>query len=82
MKVTEAPEPTNIIWENRHYTTPQRGMRLLLAIVIILFLLSCSFAIVVSLKKKAKEFNLKYAVGNCDDIEEVYGSSLMQEYAV
>lgn len=53
----EAPEPTNIIWENRQFTSFQRGLRLAFAMIIIVILLACSFSIVVLLKKKAKENN-------------------------
>jgi hypothetical protein len=40
-------------------------------------LLACSFSVVVMLKKKAKENNLKYQLGNCKELFEVNGDALM-----
>lgn len=63
--ISEAPEPTNIIWENRQFNFFQRSLRALLAIFVLAILLAMSFYVVVELKKVSKEVNLKYQKSNC-----------------
>ena len=46
MKFTEASEPTDIIWENRHYTNWDYIKRQTFAFIIILILLFGSFIVV------------------------------------
>jgi hypothetical protein len=48
----------------------------------IIVLLSISFAIIYTLKKKAKENNNKYQLGNCRDLYTIYGDTYMKEYAI
>ena len=55
-----APEPTNVIWENRQFTSLQRFIRGIFVVLVILILLAMSFAIILTLKKKARESNNKY----------------------
>ncbi len=58
--VTEAPEPTNIIWENRQNTFLSRFLKSVLVVIIITILLAISFVIVVELKKVARDARMKY----------------------
>jgi hypothetical protein len=67
-----APEPTDIIWENRQITTRSRYIRLAIAIFITLILLSISFTIIIMLKQKAMESNKKYGEANCKEVEKIY----------
>jgi len=57
LKFDPAPEPTDIIWENREITNSQRLVRMLVAIVVTLILLSISFTIIIVLKQKSMESN-------------------------
>ena len=59
-EIKEAPEPTNIIWENRQFSFVQRFLRAILAVAVIAILLSISFSIIVSLKSKARTAKYKY----------------------
>jgi hypothetical protein len=59
-RVKPAPEPTNIIWENRQYTTISRIYKVIMVFAIILLLLAGSFALIVRLKKEGREANNKY----------------------
>jgi hypothetical protein len=43
---TEATEPTNIIWENRHFTERERWIRASHAVLIIFVLVTISFSII------------------------------------
>eukprot|EP00347_Sterkiella_histriomuscorum_P023421 403334704 len=81
-QVREAPEPTNIIWENRQYTTGRRVMIGLLVSIIIAFLLLISFSIILSLKKIAVNSKAKYQYSNCKDISDIYNKVLLEDYAV
>lgn len=45
-----APEPTDIIWENREFTNHQRFIRLLISILVTMILLAISFTIIIVLK--------------------------------
>jgi hypothetical protein len=45
LSIDEASEPTDIIWENRHFTTLERTNRTIWVICIVAVLLFCSFTI-------------------------------------
>lgn len=81
-RIVEAPEPTNIIWENRPYSFFHRLTRLLISSIVIVFLLSISFSIIFVLKRQAKENNLKYQQGVCSELYDTYGDKYLIEYAV
>jgi hypothetical protein len=80
--VIPAPEPTNIIWENRQYTTGRRVVIGLLVSVIIFFLLLLSFSVILILKQIATSSKLKYSYANCKDIKDIYNPDMLQDYAV
>jgi len=44
--ITEAAEPTDIIWENREYSPISRHVRTAIAWVVIIFMLSGSFILI------------------------------------
>lgn len=80
--MVESTEPTNIIWENRHYTTQDYLKRGCIAFSIIVFLLCVSFAIIFYSKIYAIVVDSKYPSVDCDYITEVYtdGSEADLEY--
>jgi hypothetical protein len=49
--LSEATEPTNIIWENRHFTGFQRAIKSMVVTLIIAILLCISFIIILALKE-------------------------------
>ena len=51
--LVEATEPTNIIWENRHWTPADYFKRTIQVCLIILVLLTISFLAIYSCKKQA-----------------------------
>lgn len=69
LKFEPASEPTDIIWENRHFTTGQRFVRSVIVTCIIGFLLVCSFLGIFSASKYAKTKQLKYGTPNCANYE-------------
>jgi len=78
---TEATEPTNIIWENRHFTPNQRKVRGVHAVLLITFLVAISFSIIYYCKVTAITIGLKYPNANdCPAINSAYGNEI-QYYA-
>lgn len=81
-KVKSAPEPTNIIWENREVTKLSRFFRMALVVLIVVIILAFAFTVMVNLKKKALAANNKYLKQDCGEISSIYGGNLTQDYAV
>lgn len=52
IKLEEACEPQNIIWEKKHIRESTIRIRLLVAIAVIIFLLSFYFGLIIKMKKK------------------------------
>jgi hypothetical protein len=76
----EATEPTNIIWENRHFTPKSRFTRTIHAVLLILLLVLASFGLIYYCKVTALTIANKYPSVNCTSIEISYGSEL-EKYA-
>lgn len=68
----EASEPTDIIWENRHFTTCQRILRTILVCFILLGVLACSFYAIYTAQKMALAMKKKYPKTPCAPIIEEY----------
>ena len=66
----DAPEPTDIIWENRHFTSFDRFKRLLIVIAYAALILIISFVIIFFCSQLANKPLLKYPPINCQDMEE------------
>jgi hypothetical protein len=82
LSFSPAPEPTDIIWENRQFSTKKRVLRACYAILIILILLAISFVIIVTLKQKQIENNLKYADADCQEIDKIYSYEHLRDYSI
>ena len=68
--VQEAPEPSNIIWENLETTYCERLFKKLFAFVVIAIFLTLMFLIFTGLKTKVGEFSLKFpATQNCTSVD-------------
>ena len=77
----ESTEPTNIIWENRHFTAQEYAKRTLVACTIIFFLLCISFAAIFICKSIAITRAAKYPTVDCDDVTKLYKDANMTNYA-
>lgn len=76
-KLKEAPEPTNILWENREKTLSHRVTRTLLAIGVIGILLAISFSIILELKTIARSTKYKYQKASCNELKEIYTDEML-----
>jgi hypothetical protein len=63
--MVEATEPTNIIWENRHFTAGDRFKRSIHAFLLIMILVLVSFALICACKITAINVTSKYPIVNC-----------------
>ena len=67
MRFSEASEPTDIIWENRHFTTMNYCKRGFMAGVVILILLGGSFAVVYIVSQLSANVSAVFPTSiNCD----------------
>lgn len=72
--MTEASEPTDIIWENRHFTSKQRCFRTLIVTLAILGILCCSFYVIYTAQKLALAMKTKYPKTVCAPFVEEYNN--------
>ena len=70
VKIEEASEPTDIIWENRHFTSFDRFIRTCMVVIIVAILLSGSFVIIFKCSLASTKPLLKYPSINCGDVIE------------
>ena len=66
--IQEASEPTDIIWENRHFTSLERFKRTIIVMLIVFLLLCVSFVVIFLCSHAANKPLLKYPAINCDEI--------------
>lgn len=76
-----ASEPTDIIWENRHFTQRDYLFRQLFAFFIIGILMFGSLIVIYIISAYSVNLARVFPPTNCDGIELAYGGNL-QEYAV
>ena len=82
MRFKEASEPTDIIWENRHFTTFDYCKRGLIAGIIILILLGGSFVVIYYVSAASEKVSKVFPSAiNCDLVDKTYGASL-ETYAI
>ena len=81
MKFTKPSEPTDIIWENRHFTRMDYIWRELRAYIIIGVLLFGSLIIIYVISAYSANLAAVFPPVDCDGIREAYGDKL-QDYAV
>lgn len=80
MKFKNASEPTDIIWENRHFTRTDYFKRQAFAFCVIFILLIGSFIVVYITANFSSKVANTYPQVDCDAIESDYGASL-ENYA-
>ena len=81
MHFNKCSEPTDIIWENRHYTSRQYFARQCWAFTIIAVLLFGSAIFIYWISAFSAKMAVVYPPVECDNIAEAYGTDL-QQYAV
>jgi hypothetical protein len=67
-----ASEPTDIIWENRHFTSNQRNSRSCAVVLIMIVLLFISGAIIFLFSKTASAAIQKYPIVDCKQVYSDY----------
>ena len=81
-KVQEAPEPTNVIWENRDFQKEARVLKLLLVIIAVCVVLFLTFMVTVYAKNTTNELVGKYDDSlNCNELKHMYDSKTEQTLA-
>lgn len=76
----EASEPTDIIWENRHFTKKEYMFRELIAFLVIALLLMGSFGIIFAISTYSAKMAAVFPPQECAGVESAYGSDL-ERYA-
>lgn len=69
MHIIEAPEPSDIIWENRYFKNSERIVRGKIVFVIMCIVLSISFFIILVASNQIQALYDKYPEQNCRKIE-------------
>jgi hypothetical protein len=69
LDIEEASEPTDIIWENRHFTNFERLKRTAIVVAIISFLLLCSFFLLYFLSVTSSTLAAQYPTSQCADLK-------------
>lgn len=70
--MTPASEPTDIIWENRHFSGFQRFVRSIIVCMILFGVLCCSFFAIYTAQKTALAMKQKYPKTTCGPFLEEY----------
>lgn len=70
--VKEASEPTDIIWENRHYKPIQRFYKKIIVFGVIFLILYLAFKTIFGLQKQSLAMKGRYPAQRCDDYKEQY----------
>lgn len=69
-----ASEPTDIIWENRHFTSAARFLRTVIVSLAVLGLLIISFTLIYTAQKTSLAMKQKYPKQNCVEINQEYNN--------
>ena len=76
MLCKEAAEPTNIIWEHRHYTRKDRLARGCGVFVISFILICISFVIITLFQLKSIEVAATYPDVDCAELDDQYEDTM------
>jgi hypothetical protein len=78
--IQEASEPSDIIWENRQFTTKERKFKRMIVYMIILIMLCMSGAIIYVCTTRSTKLKTRYPMVDCKVIENEYGSLESEEW--
>ena len=76
MKFKNASEPTDIIWENRHFVKSETRSREFIAFLIIGFLLFLSFLFIFKVSRLSSSIAKTFPAVSCEAINNNYGTQL------
>jgi len=82
MEFKDASEPTDIIWENRHFTPKDYIVRQLIAFSVIVLLLCGSFAVIYRISSYSAKVAAVFPPVDCEGIESNYVGDLLRQYAI
>lgn len=71
----ESTEPTNIIWENRHWTDADYRKRTAIVYTIIFLLILISFGMIFACKQTSIKISSTYPIVDCTNIRQTYNST-------
>jgi hypothetical protein len=71
--IQEASEPTDIIWENRHWTEQQRNIKRAIVWTVILIALTISGVCIFFMTKYSLSLKFKYPKTQCSVFDQQYG---------
>ena len=81
-KVAEAPEPTNVIWENRDFEKTRRWGRMILVIIAVCVVLFITFLATVKAKQMSNDLIGKYDDSiNCSEMSHMYAPAQLSKLA-
>jgi len=70
---SQAPEPSEILWHNRHVTVNQQNWRKVGVFIAVLIFLALMFALFTWMKSKAIQNMFRYpSTTNCDSIKSIF----------
>jgi hypothetical protein len=70
--IEPASEPSDIIWENRHYTDYDRSVKKFFSVIVITLALIFSFVVIFWFAKYALQLKSKYPMTDCVRINKDY----------
>lgn len=80
--VKEAPEPTNVIWENRDFDKQVRWAKFILVCIAVIFVLFLTFLATVKAKSMTNDLIGKYDDSiNCQEMGHMYKYDVLQKLA-
>jgi len=74
IEIQPASEPSDIIWENRHFTPAQRSKKSIIVWIVISLALLASFIIIFAGRKSQKAVATRYPPVDCEPFYENYGT--------
>lgn len=78
----EAPEPSNIKWENQHFTIQQQNNKKLKVILILFVFLCCALVLFTKIKQKVSEVNSRFPPSTDCGMYENYAEQELMKLAL
>lgn len=82
MEFHDASEPTDIIWENRHFSKVDYIKRQIIAFIIIGLVLAISFIIIFLISQYSAKIASVFPSVDCKKIDDLYSDDLYRDYAI
>ena len=82
IEIQPASEPTDIIWENRHFSRLQRLRKEVEATIAMILMLAVSFSLIFICSQYSTKLLLKYPAVNCSQLTEMGDAADLQQRAI